>query len=626
VEVAAVSLSATYRALVEARSAALHERLGRVAKQLAMNADEGNRARAATLRTSARDAGVIALLRSGQPIASPDTSSPAIVALGRMRAPTDSQMPVELWTADGRRLVHLGVDVPGDPLRDVRPELRPRGDVAMHAGPPQPIGGDSIQFGALYPASGRVLFWTIIPVLDGGQHVGYVAQQRRVGNSPQAVATVRELIGSNVTVYVRNITDPFWSTLTGEPIGPPARRDTALDGFTTVRATGRQIGAEARIPGSPWVLAFESPANSVVEEPRATLRRLLLISLIITVAGVLVSWLVSRRITRPLVELADAAGALAEGDYQRRVRQGRPSGDEVHRLGASFNRMANEVETAQRALAAQVNEARSTSEALKRASQDAVDARDAAELANQAKSDFLAVMSHELRTPLNAIGGYADILELGIYGPVTDKQRDAISRIARSQQTLLSLINDVLNFAKLEAGEVRYAMQDVTLAAAVDALDALIAPQIADRRLGYRVEHCDERTMVRADPEKLQQVLINLLSNAIKFTPLDGEIAVTCSLERDRVRIAVRDNGIGIAAERVEAIFDPFIQVGRALNRPHDGVGLGLSISRDLAAGMGGSLTVASTLGEGSTFTLELARVDATLASAPAQLEGAAQR
>jgi signal transduction histidine kinase len=512
--VAATSLTATYRALVAARSEALHERLSRVAKQLAMSSEQGNRTRAVALRAIAQDSSILALVRSGRPLVAPDTTSPALRALARVRLPTDSQMPVELWTADGRRLVHLGEEVPGDPLRDTRPELLGRGGVAQ-PGAPAPPGSDSIQLGAFYAAGGRVLYWTIVPVLDAGRRIGYIAGQRRVGNSPQQVETVRELIGSNVTVYVRNITDDFWTTLTGEPTPPPIRRDTSPDGFETLRANGRHVGSEARVAGTPWVLEFEAPASTILTEPRATVRRLMVFSLLITIVGVLLSWVVSRRITRPLAELTTAAGALAAGDYQRRVKRSRPNGDEIHRLGASFNQMAAEVQTAQQALAAQVEEAHTASEALHRATLEAVEARDAAEQANQAKSDFLAVMSHELRTPLNAIGGYAEILEMGIYGPVTERQRDAIQRIARSQQTLLSLINDVLNFAKLEAGEVQYQMQEVSLASVVEALDALVAPQLADRELRYGAGGCSRSLLVRADPDKLQQVLLNLLSNAI---------------------------------------------------------------------------------------------------------------
>jgi signal transduction histidine kinase len=217
-------------------------------------------------------------------------------------------------------------------------------------------------------------------------------------------------------------------------------------------------------------------------------------------------------------------------------------------------------------------------------------------------------MSHELRTPLNAIGGYADIMQLGIYGEINEKQKDALGRIMRGQQVLLTLINDVLNFAKLDAGQVQFRMGDVPLARALAGVEPLIAPQLGTKRLAYRVDRCPDDLLVRADQEKLQQIVINLLSNAIKFTPSEGTITMDCEVVGDHVLIRVRDSGVGIPAERLDAIFDPFVQVDRALNRPHEGVGLGLSISRDLARGMDGTLEVESTVGEGSVFTLRLKR------------------
>ena len=279
--------------------------------------------------------------------------------------------------------------------------------------------------------------------------------------------------------------------------------------------------------------------------------------------------------------------------------------------------MASEVEASQHELASQVEEAQATSEELEQtnvqlqhASAIADEARDSALDANRAKSDFLAVMSHELRTPLNAIGGYAEILQLGIYGEVSESQRDALLRIARSQQTLLALINDVLNFAKLEAGEVHYAMANVPIASTLLAIEDFVGPQLRVRSLSYAVHACDPAVTVHADADKLQQILINLLSNAIKYTSEGGTIDVECAVDGDKVHVRVRDTGIGIAADRLVKIFDPFIQVGRALNRPHEGVGLGLSISRDLASAMGATLSVESIVGKGSTFTLTLERGD----------------
>jgi signal transduction histidine kinase len=237
---------------------------------------------------------------------------------------------------------------------------------------------------------------------------------------------------------------------------------------------------------------------------------------------------------------------------------------------------------------------------------DAEEARRGAEAANRAKSEFLAVMSHELRTPLNAIGGYTELLEMGIHGPVTEAQRTALTRIQQSQRHLLGLINQVLNHTRIESGSVNYRMARVPLAPIIATVEALIMPQVKRKGLMYQMMECHESLSVRADPEKLRQVLLNLLTNATKFTPPGGQITVSCATANGVVAIAISDTGIGIEAEKIPTIFDPFVQVNQLLTRPQDGVGLGLAISRDLARGMNGELALESERGVGSTFTLTL--------------------
>ncbi|HEX8322102.1 sensor histidine kinase [Longimicrobium sp.] len=235
-------------------------------------------------------------------------------------------------------------------------------------------------------------------------------------------------------------------------------------------------------------------------------------------------------------------------------------------------------------------------------------AQAAAEAANRAKGEFLAVMSHELRTPLNAIGGYAELLELGIRGPITDAQRADLARIQASQKHLLGLINQVLNYTRVDAGAVRYDLARVPLADALVGAEALVLPQARARGLTLALGECPPGLVARADPDKLQQVLLNLLTNAVKFTETGGELHVTCAEREAQVAIAVADTGVGIAAEKLASIFEPFVQVDQGLTRQHEGVGLGLAISRELARGMGGDLTAESTPGVGSTFTLTLPR------------------
>jgi PAS domain S-box-containing protein len=235
-------------------------------------------------------------------------------------------------------------------------------------------------------------------------------------------------------------------------------------------------------------------------------------------------------------------------------------------------------------------------------------ARTVAEDANQVKTDFLATMSHELRTPLNAIAGYAELLEMGIHGPITSDQRAALERIQRSQRHLLGLINDILNFAKLSAGRVEYDIADVSVQRVLDALEPLIEPQLGMKRLRFKREVCAEDLTVRADEEKLWQIMLNLLSNAIRFTAAEGAITVSCAARDGLVLLKVWDTGIGIPADRLGQIFEPFVQINRRLSAPNEGTGLGLAISRDLARAMGGDITVESELGRGSTFTVVLPR------------------
>ena len=243
------------------------------------------------------------------------------------------------------------------------------------------------------------------------------------------------------------------------------------------------------------------------------------------------------------------------------------------------------------------------------AQQQAEEARKQAEAANRAKSDFLAAMSHELRTPLNAIGGYVQLLRLGVYGPIPSAQEEVLGRVEKSQHHLLSLINDVLNFIRLEAGRVEYRIAEVPLAPLVDDVCTMVEQQLAARGLRFQIGTSSD-LVLRADGEKVEQILLNLLTNAAKFTNPGGAVILDARLlphdGMPTIAVRVRDTGIGIPADRLEEIFDPFVQVNRNLTRPVEGTGLGLAISRDLARGMGGDLVVQSMEGSGSTFTLTL--------------------
>jgi signal transduction histidine kinase len=223
-------------------------------------------------------------------------------------------------------------------------------------------------------------------------------------------------------------------------------------------------------------------------------------------------------------------------------------------------------------------------------------------------------MSHELRTPLNAIGGHVQLIELELHGPVTEAQRDALARIARSQHHLLMLVNDVLNLARLEAGQMEFVAEELDLSALVKEVATAFEPLILRGDLTYALElpAADAPPLIAAvDGEKVRQILLNLLANAVKFTRAGGKITIGVAqspTNRDALVLTVRDTGLGIAAVRLRRVFEPFAQEPQGTVRHLDGTGLSLAISRDLARGMGGELTAESVAGEGSTFTLELPR------------------
>ena len=331
---------------------------------------------------------------------------------------------------------------------------------------------------------------------------------------------------------------------------------------------------------------MEAPRTAILAVANATARQLALFGAVLTIVAAVLAWFVGRTVMRPFTELTNAADSVARGDYSTRVPAA--GSEEVGRLASSFNRMAQQIG----------------------------DDRKLLETANRAKSDFLASMSHELRTPLNAIGGYAELMEMGVRGPITDEQRRDLARIRASQSHLLGLISSLLDLSRIESGQVEYALANVALEPLLGGLEALVLPQTTSKQQTLVHESGDAQLVAYADREKLRQVLLNLLSNAVRYSPGGATITMRTRRKDDQtVAIEVSDTGPGIPLDRQRAIFEPFVQLDRSLTRgTNEGVGLGLSISRDLAHGMGGELAVTSAPGEGSCFelTLPLGRVGET--------------
>jgi signal transduction histidine kinase len=239
-----------------------------------------------------------------------------------------------------------------------------------------------------------------------------------------------------------------------------------------------------------------------------------------------------------------------------------------------------------------------------------VRARRSAEEANRVNSAMLSMMSHDVRTPIGSISGYCDLLLMGIRGELGVEQRHDVERMKKASEYVLGLIDDILSFTRLRAGEVaRFNMKVLDVESVLAQTEALLGIRIEQAGLAYERQHCTSDIKVVADPDRLQQILLNVLTNAVKFTSKGGRITVSCATTHEGTLINVTDTGKGIPPDHIERIFDAFVQVpgttasGAGMQK---GFGLGLAISRSLARKMDGELSVVSELGQGSTFTIKL--------------------
>jgi signal transduction histidine kinase len=599
----AVGVTLAYTQVRNAAEQFAQQRVKQVAKDLANLVSASQPRTAKVLATAGADPAVLEALGSPRP--APATIAKASDALARAITPGDSGVAISLAEPNGRIVAESKSSDMSATSTQV--DAEDRSSQVMNGVVTSPF----------FVANGRVFFKITSPVMARGVQVGTISRLHRLNANAATERDIIGLTGQDVGILFRNSDASLWITLGGKPVPAPGDpqtvRGTRTYEYSVTHPGERVLLAEEQVKGMPWVVALELPVSTITAGPRAMLRQFTIASLLLLLAGAIAMWLIGRRVTHPIARLTRAAEAIAGGDYAQRVDE---TGDlEISQLAETFNRMAKGTAATNRALEDRFREARSLAEELEHANKRlrsttdaAEEAQIAAESANAAKSSFLAAMSHELRTPLNAIAGYVQLIQLGLRGPVTPEQQLDLERIKKSHAYLLGLIEDVLNFVKLDAHQTEFHARDVLVDAIVRDVETFLAPQMKTAGIAYSYRGCDSDLSVCADPDKTQQILVNLLTNAVKFTQPPGSVTVSCESSDDLVRVRVTDTGIGIKEDDIARVFEPFVQIGRGLSKPGEGVGLGLTISRDFARRMGGDLIVESAPGEGSSFTLILPR------------------
>jgi signal transduction histidine kinase len=381
-------------------------------------------------------------------------------------------------------------------------------------------------------------------------------------------------------------------------------RKTVLSGFTPARSTPsaaepalrtasqtlenldnvRVLTTHAPVGVAGWWVFVEQPTEEAFAPVYASIVRTVFVFVMGIVLALAASFLLARRLSQPILAVQRGAARLGSGDLQTRIDV--RTGDEVEALANEFNVMAAELQGLYGGLERKVAEKTAQLEA-----------------ANRHKSEFLANMSHELRTPLNAIIGFSEVLKERMFGDLNAKQDEYVRDIYGSGQHLLSLINDILDLSKVEAGYMSVDIHEFDVPSAVKNCCTLIRERVLRQRLHFDCTVDPGVTQWPADERKFKQVVLNLLSNAVKFTPQGGTVELRAVIDGDWLVVSVRDTGIGISQDDRAAIFKEFHQVRTDGSAKHEGTGLGLPLSRRLVELHHGTLTVESTPGRGSTFT-----------------------
>lgn len=565
---AAVASSLTYLELRRAALSSAQQRMTAVTDQLATllvaSADE---VKAQTIGL-ASDVAVLEYLRA------PNEETRRAVEIALDSVADDGGAPdlVEMRRPDGTSLLAMG----DNSLTGETPTVMGLGSRLEQ--------GDSAIVGPFEIRDEAVTYGAAAPILENGELLGYVVQRRRVGGPQNNSGQIRGLIGSASALYVGNTSGDVWTDLAGVAPAPPVDLSPAGDTLLEYDrdGAGRQLAAARRVPGLPWLVLLEFPRGPVIAGARDTAARLAAIMALLTIAGTVMAWLVSRSMLWPLADAADAAGAIAQGNLGRRIDS--EGDDELGELAAAFNTMAERVEKAQARLEQKVKERTAELQAV-----------------NEELEAFSYSVSHDLRSPLRSIDGFCQALLEDAEDDLDETGRGHLQRVRAASQRMAQLIDDLLELSRVTRSEMRRQPVDLTVLAQEIATDLTHDQE-------RREEVVVARNMkVSGDHRLLRVALENLIGNALKFTGHRSEPLIEIGAEDHGTPTVfyVRDNGAGFDMSYAEHLFTPFQRLHT--DSEFEGSGIGLATVQRIIHRHGGRVWAEAEVDRGATirFTLD---------------------